>query len=125
MTKEFIILIREPEWDSSAETEESWAEAMQKHGAFTQAVAAAGGQVLGGDALESSDKAVRITPARDGQPAVFTDGPFSETKEIVSGFYKIAVETDAQARELAALVPTGGSVELFPVIDTGNQANAG
>jgi hypothetical protein len=123
MTREFIILIREPEWDSSAATEQDWAEAMQQHGAFMQAVAAAGGQVLGGDALESSDKAVRITPARDGSPAVFTDGPFSETKEVVSGFYKIGVESEAQARELAALVPTAGWVELFPVMDTNGQTS--
>ncbi|MCS5716526.1 YciI family protein [Herbiconiux sp. CPCC 205763] len=125
MTQEYIILIREPEWDSSAATEEDWAAAMQQHGAFMQAVAAAGAQVLGGDALESSDKAVRITPAHDGSPAVYTDGPFTETKEVVSGFYKICVENEAQARELAALVPTGGWVELFPVMDTNGQANAG
>jgi hypothetical protein len=118
MTKEYIVLIREPEWDSSAVTEEQWAAAMQEHGAFAQAVAAAGGQVLGGDALESSDKAVRITPARDGAAAVYTDGPFTETKEVVSGYYKIGVENEEQARELAALVPTGGWLELFPVMQT-------
>ncbi len=125
MTKEYIILIREPEWNSSEVTEEQWTEAMQQHGAFMQAVAAAGAQLLGGDALESSDKAVRIEPARDGRPAVYTDGPFAETKEVVSGFYKIGVESEAQARELAALVPTGGWLELFPVMDTGGQANQG
>ena len=121
--QEYIILIREPEWDSSAATEAEWATAMQEHGAFVQAVLAAGAQVLGGDALESSDKAVRITPARDGSPAVFTDGPFAETKEIVSGFYKIATDDPAQARELAALCPTAGTIELFPVMDTGGQAD--
>ena len=50
--QEYIILIREPEWDSSAATEAEWAAAMQEHGAFMQAVAAAGAQLLGGDALE-------------------------------------------------------------------------
>jgi hypothetical protein len=118
MTQEYIILIREPEWDSSQVTEEQWAAAMQQHGAFAQAVAAAGAQILGGDALESSEKAVRVTPARNGAPAVYTDGPFTETKEIVSGYYKIGVENEAQARELAALVPTDGWIELFPVMQT-------
>ena len=119
---EYIILIREPEWNSAAVTEETWAEAMRQHGAFAQAVAAAGAQVLGGDALESAERAVRITPAREGAPAVFTDGPFAETKEVVSGYYKISARDLEQAKELTALVPTAGWLELFPVMDTGGVA---
>jgi hypothetical protein len=117
MSQEYIILIREPEWDPTQVSEEQWAAAMQEHGAFAQAVAAAGAQILGGDALESSNKAVRVTPGQNGSAAVYTDGPFTETKELVTGYYKIGVENEAQARELAALVPTGGWVELFPVME--------
>ena len=110
MTKEYIILIREPEWDSSQVSEEQWAAAMQEHGAFMQAVAAAGAQLLGGDALESSAKAVRIQPARDGQPAVYTDGPFTETKEVVSGFYKIGARaTSRPASSRPSCPPAAGS----------------
>jgi hypothetical protein len=36
----------------------------------------------------------------------------------VTGYYKIGVRDAAQARELAALVPTGGWVDLVPVMDT-------
>ncbi|HEY2557773.1 MAG TPA: hypothetical protein VGI08_11755 [Diaminobutyricibacter sp.] len=64
---------------------------------------------------------MKITPGRDGSPAVFTDGPFTEIKEYVTGYYKIGVRDAAQARELAALVPTGGWVELFPVMDTNSM----
>jgi hypothetical protein len=39
----------------------------------------------------------------------------------VTGYYKIGVRDAAQARELAALVPTGGWVELFPVMDTNSM----
>ena len=74
--------------------------------------------MLGGDALMPTSTAVKITPGRDGAPAVFTDGPFTEIKEVVTGYYKLGVRDAAQARELAALVPTGGWVELFPVMDT-------
>jgi hypothetical protein len=115
MAEEFIVMIVEPDWDPAKVTEEQWAESMKGHGAFAQAVADAGAQILGGDALQPSSAAVRITPGKDGKP-VFTDGPFSETKEVVSGYYKIGARDEAQARELAALCPTTGWIELYPVL---------
>ncbi len=118
MAEEYIVLIREPEWDPTKATEEDWKAAMQAHGAFAAAVAAAGAEIIGGDALQPTSTAVSIVPARDGKPAVFTDGPFTELKEVVTGFYKLGVRDQAQARELAALVPTGGWVELYPVMET-------
>jgi hypothetical protein len=118
MSEEFIMLIVEPDWDPSTVSEAQWADMMQQHGAFAQAVADAGAQILGGDALQPPSSAVRITPARNGGAAVFTDGPFADTKEIVTGFYKIGAKDAAQARELAALCPTAGSIDLYPVMDT-------
>jgi hypothetical protein len=119
MSQEFIIHIVEPEWDPATASEDDWKTAMAQHGAFAKAVADAGAAVLGGDALQPTSAAVRIFPAKDGKPAVFTDGPFTELKEVVSGFYKISARDLAQAKELAALCPTGGHIELFPVLDTG------
>jgi hypothetical protein len=119
MAEEYVILIVEEEWDPSQITEAQWTEAMHAHGAFAQAVADAGAQILGGDALQPPSTAVRITPARNGAAAVFTDGPFGETKEIVTGFYKLGVKDAAQARELAALCPTSGWIDLYPVMQTG------
>ena len=55
--------------------------------------------------------AVRFRPD-DGREPLMTDGPYAETKEIVLGFYLLEVADDAQARELAALCPTIGYVEL-------------
>jgi hypothetical protein len=121
MAEEYILLIVEEEWDPSQISEAEWTAAMQQHGAFAQAVAAAGAQILGGDALQPPSTAVRITPARNGSSAVFTDGPFGETKELVTGFYKIGVKDAAQARELAALCPTSGYIDLYPVMDTGSM----
>jgi hypothetical protein len=120
MAEEYIILIVEEEWDPSQLTETQWTEAMQAHGAFAKAVADAGAQILGGDALQPPSTAVRITPSKSGA-AVFTDGPFADTKEIVTGFYKIGVKDAAQARELAALCPTSGWIDLYPVMQTGSM----
>jgi hypothetical protein len=119
MAQEYIVLIVEEAWDPSKVTEEQWGAAMQGHGAFAKAVEAAGAQILGGDALQPPSTAVRITPAKGSDTAVFTDGPFGETKEVVTGYYKLGVKDAAQARELAALCPTGGWIELYPVMDTG------
>ncbi len=121
MAEEYIILIVEPEWDPSIITEAEWKAAMAGHGAFATAVADAGAQILGGDALQLPSAAVKITPSKKGGAAVITDGRFGETKEVVSGFYKIGVKDAAQARELAALCPTSGWLELYPVMDTGSM----
>ncbi len=119
MPEEYIILIVEETWDPATITEDRWQEAMREHAAFAEAVQRAGASILGGDALQPPSAAVRITPGEEGRPAVFTDGPFADTKEIVTGFYKIAAADVAQARELAALCPTTGHVDLYPVMATG------
>ncbi len=121
MAEEYIVFIVEPDWDPSKLTEAQWTGVMQQHQAFAQAVEEAGAQLLGGDALQPPRTAVRIQPGLDGGPAVFTDGPFGETKEIVTGYYKLGVKDAAQARELAAKVPTSGHIELYPVMDTGSM----
>jgi hypothetical protein len=119
MAEEYIVLITEEAWDPATVTEAQWTEAMTAHGAFAKAVEAAGAQILGGDALQPPATAVRITPAHDGKAAVFTDGPFGETKEVVTGYYKLGVKDAAQAQQLAALCPTGGWVDVYPVMQTG------
>ena len=121
MAEEYIVFIVEPDWDPSQVSESEWTAVMHAHQAFAKAVEEAGAQLLGGDALQPPQRAVRIQPARDGSPAVFTDGPFGEVKEVVTGYYKIGVKDAAQARELAAKVPTSGHLELYPVMDTGSM----
>lgn len=118
MAEHYMILIVEPEWDPATATQDDWAAAMAAHQAFGAAVAAAGARILDGDALMPSRTSTRIHPAAgDGAP-VLTDGPFPEVKEIVSGYYKLEVTDRAQALELAAKCPTGGYVELTPIMPT-------
>ncbi|MDQ1531535.1 MAG: hypothetical protein QOE37_1640 [Microbacteriaceae bacterium] len=118
MAEEFVILIVEQPWDPATVTEEQWTAATRAHQAFAEAVVKAGAQVLGGDALQSPSTAVRITPANGDRAPVFTDGPFADTKEVITGYYKIAARDAQQARELGALCPSGGYLEVYPVMNT-------
>ncbi|MDN4614919.1 YciI family protein [Leifsonia sp. F6_8S_P_1B] len=115
MSDEYILLIREPEWSPDTMTPEEWSAGMAGHKAFQEAVAAAGERIVASSALQAADRATRIAPGADGAP-VYTDGPFGETREVITGFYSFTAESPAKARELAALVPTGGWVELYPVL---------
>ncbi len=121
MPVEYVAFIVESEWDPTAVTEEQWTAVMLQHRAFAEAVEAAGARLLGGDALQPPSTAVRIDRSGPGDHVVFTDGPFGEVREIVTGYYKIGVRDAAQARELAALIPTSGHVDLYPVMDTGSM----
>jgi hypothetical protein len=66
--------------------------------------------------LENPSKA-RVVRVRDGQ-AVVTDGPFSETKEILGGYFLADCNDLDQAIELAQRVPLvdTGSVEIRPLV---------
>ncbi|MFP3380499.1 YciI family protein, partial [Bacillus sp. SIMBA_069] len=88
---------------------------MAGHQAFQEAVAAAGERIVASSALQEATHATRITPGADGAP-VFTSGPFGETSEVITGFYSFTAASNEQARELAALCPTKGSIELYPVL---------
>ncbi|WP_158863537.1 YciI family protein [Leifsonia sp. AG29] len=114
MSDEYVLLIREPNWNPDEMTPEQWQAGMAAHQAFQDAVAAAGERIVASSALKPEAQATRITPG-DGA-AVFTDGPFSETREVLTGFYSFTASSPEQARDLAALVPTGGWVELYPVL---------
>lgn len=118
MAQTWMVLIIEPEWDPAHHSPEDFQDMGKQHRAFAEAVQAAGAKILDGDALAPSKEAVRITPAHNGSPAVFTDGPFPELKELVTGYYKLEAADAQQARQLAALCPTGGRIELFPIFDT-------
>jgi hypothetical protein len=121
MAEQYMIFIVEPEWDPADYSAEDFQSTGDQHRAFMAAVAEAGGKVLGGEALQPSATAVRITPATAGGEAVFTDGPFPELKELVTGYYLIEAPDQATARRVAALCPTAGRLELWPVFDTSNM----
>ena len=117
MSDKYLILIRGGDWIPENVNEDGGASMSKAHKDFADAVIAAGAQVVGGEALKPTSAGTTITPSANGGPAVFTDGPFTESKEIVSGFYLLEVDSPKKARELAALCPTGGTIEFRPVFE--------
>lgn len=115
--QQYLILIVEKPWNPHETSQADFDAEWPKHRAFQQAVADAGQRITASDALEGPDAAARIDPPRDGAPAVVTDAPFGEVTELVSGYYQITAESREQALELAALCPTGGHLEVFPIFD--------
>ena len=78
------------------------------------------GELLGGEAL--GDPATsRLYRWDDGRPLA-TDGPYSEAKEHLAGFFLIDVESHERAEELAARFSgPGDTVELRPTMWPGGD----
>jgi hypothetical protein len=74
------------------------------------------GVMLAGEGLQASSKGARVRFA-GGKPTVI-DGPFTETKELVAGFWLIQVKSKAEAIEWARRVPfVEGEVEVRQVFE--------
>ncbi len=76
------------------------------------------GNFVASHGLEWSSSAT-VLRKRSGK-VVSTDGPFSETKEQLLGFFLVEAKDRAEALALASNVPmleTGSSVEVRPVQD--------
>ena len=74
------------------------------------------GSFLGGEPLEPVATATTVR-VRDGN-TITTDGPFTETKEQLGGFYLIDVANLDEAIRWAARIPHAklGSVEVRPIM---------
>src|SRR5512133_969937 len=68
------------------------------------------GVMLAGEGLHPSSKGARIRFS-DGKTTV-TDGPFTETKELIAGFWLIQARSKEEAIEWMKRAPFGGGVEL-------------
>ena len=81
----------------------------------------AGDVIAGGEALHETNTATTITvpSGKDGE-AVYTDGPFAETKEVLGGFYLLDCADLDEALRVAQQIPAawmGGKVEVRPCVD--------
>ncbi|MEV4107726.1 YciI family protein [Nonomuraea sp. NPDC049695] len=80
----------------------------------------ANGELLGGEAL-GDPAAARLYRWQDGSPLA-SDGPYSEAKEHLAGFFLIDVESQARAEEVAAkFAGPGETVELRPMMWPGGD----
>lgn len=82
--------------------------------------------LAGGEALHHTSTAttVQVEGGKGGR-AVFTDGPFAETKEVLGGFYLINAENLDEALEWAQQIPGAwrGKIEVRPVMEFDDQGN--
>ena len=119
----YVFLIREADWDSDAMLSGNMTPdltaTMAEHGAFTQAVAELGATLTGGEALQNAKHGGVVTPVRGERKvddAVYTDSPYADSSELITGFYLVQCADEDQARRVAALVPTGNTVEWRKVL---------
>ena len=78
------------------------------------------GELLGGEALADPCSS-RLYRWETGRPLA-TDGPYSESKEHLAGFFLIDVESRERAEELAArFASPGDTVELRPTMRPGGD----
>ena len=126
MTDTYMYLIRENDWESDAYLPGAPAGAdheatFSEHKAFQVAVTELGARVVGGHALQSAKYGGVVAPGegdRKVDDAVYTDSPYADSSELITGFYAVEVEDEAMARKVAAMVPTGGTIEwrkIFPM----------
>ena len=110
----FMLLVKADK-DSEAGVMPS-AELVAAMGRFNEEMVKAG-VMLAGEGLQPSSRGTRITYA--GKKRTVTDGPFTDAKELVAGFWLIEVRSKAEAIEWASRAPfQGGEVELRQVFET-------
>ncbi|MEP6697936.1 MAG: YciI family protein [Pseudonocardiales bacterium] len=86
------------------------------HGAYWQMLHDHG-VVRGGERLHASGTATVLRRPAEADERLVTDGPFTETKEQLGGYYVVECADLDKALEYARQLPlaTGGAVEVRPV----------
>jgi hypothetical protein len=119
----YAALIYDEEYDPSAASPEQMQQVMTDYMEFGQNNEDA---LAGGEALHPSSTATTIhVEGGKGGKAVFTDGPFAETKEVLGGFYIINASDLDAALAVAQQIPGAwlGKVEVRPVMEFDEQGN--
>jgi hypothetical protein len=119
---QYMLLIYGDEDAAQLMSEEDQATGMKAWLEYTQWLKDSGAYV-GGDALAPSTAATTVR-IRDGQ-TMTTDGPFTETKEQLGGYYLIDVDNLDDALAAAARCPGayGGTMEVRPVQSYDDEGN--
>jgi len=108
-----VIYSRDVDW-----TQPEHAPETQEYAEFGEAAAAV---IRGGAALYPTSTATTVRVSEKGGDVTTTDGPYTETKEVLSGFYLLECADLDEAIAWAATIPGAwdGAVEVRPVIDFG------
>jgi hypothetical protein len=112
---QYMLLIYDSEDVWRTMSEEDQRTVMGEYRAYTEALKSSG-KYVAGDALQPTNtaKSVRV---RDGEVDQ-TDGPFAETKEVLGGYYLVDVDSEDEALEWAAKIPSAkfGTIEVRPIV---------
>jgi hypothetical protein len=118
MARYIALIYASPQYADPASAE--WQAEMAEHGAFAAAAGAAG-VLVGGEALQAPVTATTVSiPAGKGGEVLTADGPYAETKEVLSGFYILQCADLDEALHWASQIPDashGGKVEVRPVME--------
>jgi hypothetical protein len=97
-------------------------ELLQAMGKFNEELAKAG-VMLAGEGLQASSKGARVRFS--GSKRTVVDGPFSETKELIAGYWLWQVKSKAEAIEWAKRIPfQEGEVEIRQVFEAEDFGDA-
>ncbi len=76
------------------------------------------GVMLAGEGLQPSSKGARIAFGPNGKKAVI-DGPFTETKELLGGFWMVQMKSMEECIEWFSRAPfRGGEIEIRQVFES-------
>ncbi len=108
-----IIYSRDVDW-----TDPQYAKETADYTEFGEAAAAV---LRGGAALYPTSTATTVRVSEKGGEVTTTDGPYAETKEVLTGFYLMECADLDEAVARAATIPGAwdGAVEVRPVIEFG------
>lgn len=109
----FLLLIHWDEKASAAAGHSDEAGLVAEHVRYAQALRESG-RLVDGMRLKPEDAGVRVQ-VRDGKRAV-TDGPFTDGREALGGYYLLECDSLEEAVEWAARCPSArhGSIEVRP-----------
>lgn len=116
----FMVIVKN---DPASEQTKPTKEAFAAMGKYNQQLRDAG-VLLALDGLSSSKDGARVTFGGNGKATV-KDGPFTEAKELVAGFWIIQVRDKQEAVEWAKRIPfmNGESVEIRRISEASDFAD--
>ena len=113
----YMLVIAGEEGGMDDATPEEMKAVMAAWDKFTQETVDSGAFVAG-EGLQPSSTATTVQFPGDGGEPTVTDGPFTESKEQLGGFYLLECKDLDEALDWAKRIPSrGGFVEVRPVMD--------
>lgn len=108
---EFLLLLHESTTDFSEYSPEEMQAVIEEYRAWSKKLMDEDRIINANKLMDEPGKVLRP----DGDNVIVTDGPYSETKEIVSGYYVIKAEDYKEAVEISKSSPHlryGGKIEV-------------